>query len=90
MDIKKLIEDAVQLLKDGRYTSSRIYTYRWLWSKGIIPFMESQGLDDYTESIGKEFMLTCHDGCELTFHHRDLVKSVDVLTNVLLHNTIPL
>lgn len=88
MDIKKLIEHAVQLLKDARYTSSRIYTYRWLWSKGIIPFMESQGLDDYTESVGKEFMLTCHDGSELTFHHRDLVKSVDVLTNALLYNSI--
>lgn len=88
MDIKKLIEHVVQLLKDARYTSSRIYTYRWLWSKGIIPFMESQGLDDYTESVGKEFMLTCHDGSELTFHHRDLVKSVDVLTNALLHNSI--
>ena len=36
MDIKELIEKAVQLLKDARYSNSRIYTYRWLWSKGII------------------------------------------------------
>lgn len=88
MDIKELIEKTVQLLKDARYTSSRIYTYRWLWSKGIIPFMEYRGLDDYTEDVGKAFMLTCNKEGELSFHHRDLVKSADVLTNVLLENRI--
>jgi len=88
MDINKLIERAVQLLKDAKYTSSRIYTYRWLWSKGILPFMQAKGLDDYTEEVGKEFMLTCHDGSELTFHHRDLVKSADVLTKALVCNNV--
>ena len=88
MDINKLIELAVQLLRDARYTSSRIYTYRWLWSKGIVPFMQSKGLDDYTEDVGKEFMLTCHDGSDLTFHHRDLVKSADILTKALLGKNV--
>lgn len=88
MEILELIERSVQLLKESQYTSSRIYTYKWLWSKGIIPFMESNNIKDYTEDVGKRFMLTCHDGSELTFHHRDLVKSADVLTNVLLHNHI--
>jgi len=88
MDIKKLIEKAVQLLQAARYTSSRIYTYRWLWSKGIIPYMEARGLSDYDENIGKSFMLTCHDGSYQSFHHRDLVKSADILTNVLHHDSI--
>ena len=88
MDIKELIEKAVQLLKDARYSNSRIYTYRWLWSKGIIPFMKSRGLNDYNENVGKEFMLTCHINGELSFHHRDLVKSADVLTNALLRNAV--
>ena len=88
MDIKNLIERAVRLLQEQRYTSNRIYTYRWLWSKGIIPFMEAKGLDDYDEEVGKAFMLTCHDGGYLDFHHRDLVKSADILTNVLLHDSI--
>lgn len=88
MEIKQLIEKAVQLLQAERYTSSRIYTYRWLWSKGIIPFMKARGLDNYDDGVGKAFMLTCHDGGYLTFHHRDLVKSADILTNVLLHDSI--
>lgn len=88
MDIQKLMEHAVQLLQSARYTSSRIYTYRWLWTKGIIPFMKAKGLSDYNEDVGNAFMLTCHDGSDLSYHHRDLVKSVDVLTNAMLRNTI--
>ena len=74
MDIKELIEKAVKLLEDARYSSSRIYTYRWLWSKGIIPFMESRGLTDYNEDVGMDFMNTCHNEGVLSYHHRDLVK----------------
>ena len=88
MHIKELIEKAVQLLENARYSSSRIYTYRWLWSKGIIPFMESRGLADYNEDVGMDFMITCHNEGVLSFHHRDLVKSVDVLTNVLLRDKV--
>lgn len=61
MDIKELIEKAVKLLEDARYSSSRIYTYRWLWSKGIIPFKESRGLADYNKDVGMDFMITCHN-----------------------------
>lgn len=50
--------------------------------------MKARGLDDYDEDVGKAFMLTCHDEGFLTFHHRDLVKSADILTNVLLHDSI--
>lgn len=88
MEITELIERSIQLLKESKYTSSRIYTYKWLWSRGIIPFMESNGIKDYNEDVGKRFMLTCHDRNELTFYHRDLIKSADVLTNVLLYGRI--
>ena len=33
MEIQKLIKRANQLLAEARYTSSRIYTYNWLWKK---------------------------------------------------------
>ena len=79
MDIKELIEKAVQLLENARYSSSRIYTYRWLWSKGIIPFMESRGLADSNEDVGMDFMITCHNEGVLSFHHRDCVfRSIPV------------
>lgn len=88
MEIQKLIERANQLLKEARYSGSRIYTYNWLWKKGILVYMRSRGLVDYDENVGHEYTLTCHDGFNVTFHHRDLIKSIDVLTNVLLNSNL--
>ncbi|MCM4153602.1 integrase [Arenibacter sp. N53] len=88
MEIQKLIERGNQLLKETRYSSSRIDTYNWLWKKGILAYMFSRGLVEYDENVGNEFAMTCHDGYNVTFHHRDLIKSIDVLTNVLLNNNL--
>lgn len=88
MEIQKLIEHANQLLKETRYSSSRVDTYNWLWKKGILAYMFSRGLVDYDENVANDFALTCHDGSNVTFHHRDLIKSIAVLTNVLLNNNI--
>lgn len=88
MEIQKLIEHANQLLKESRYSSSRVDTYNWLWKKGILAYMFSRGLVDYDENVANDFALTCHDGSNVTFHHRDLIKSIDVLTNVLLNNNL--
>ena len=40
---------------------------------------------DYDEKLGQEFILTCQVGGTVTFHHRDLIKSIDVLNNILTH-----
>lgn len=50
--------------------------------------MSSKDLVDYDENVGNEYVLTCHDGFSVTFHHRDLIKSIDVLTSVLLNNNL--
>lgn len=88
MEIQKLIEQTNQLLTEARYSSSRIYTYNWLWKKGILAYMLSRDLVVYDEVVGKSFVLTCHDGFSVTFHHRDIIKSIDVLTSVLLNNDL--
>ncbi|MFC3560242.1 winged helix-turn-helix transcriptional regulator [Pedobacter jamesrossensis] len=88
MKIQNLIERANHLLKEARYSSSRIYIYNWLWKKGILEFMNSKGLVDYDENVGNEYMLTCHDGYGVTFRHRDLIKSIELLTNVLLNDNL--
>ncbi|UAY55451.1 site-specific integrase [Arachidicoccus terrestris] len=59
-----------------------------LQKKGILAYMLSKDLIDYDENVGNEFMLTCHDGSNVTFHHRDLIKSIDVLSNVLQNNKL--
>lgn len=88
MEIQKLIKRGNQLLAEARYTSSRIYTYNWLWKKGILSYMNAESLVDFDEKVGKECMLSFHDGGTVTFSHRDLIKSIDVLTNVFLNDNL--
>lgn len=88
MEIKELIKRTNQLLTEARYSNGRVYTYNWLWKKGLLAYMLSNDLVDFDENVGREYMLTCHDDFNITFHHRDLIKSVDLLTNVLLNDNI--
>ena len=88
MEIQKLIEKANRLLTEARYTRARIYTYNWLWKKGILKYMEQRGLVEFNEEMGEECMHSFHDGGTVTVHHRDLIKSVDVLINVLLYENL--
>ena len=88
MEIQKVIEHANQLLTEARYTKSRIYAYNWLWKKGILSYMNSKSLVDFDEKVGKECTLCFHDGGTVTFYHRDLIKSIDVLVNVFLNDNV--
>lgn len=88
MEIKKVIERANQLLAEARYTKSRIYTYNWLWKKGILSYMNSKSMVDFNEKVGNECMLCYHDGGTVTFYHRDLIKSIDILVNVFLNDNL--
>lgn len=88
MEIKIIIKRANQLLIEARYTSTRIYTYNWLWKKGILSYLKSRDLIDFNEEIGTRCLLTFHEGGTVTFHHRDLIKSIDVLINVLLNDNL--
>ena len=88
MEIQKVIERANQLLTAARYANSRIYTYNWLWKRGILSYMNAKSLVDFDEKVGKECMLSFHDGGTVTFFHRDLIKSIDVLVNVFLNDNL--
>ena len=88
MEIQKVIERANQLLTEALYTNSRIYTYNWLWNKGILSYMNAKSLIDFDEKVGKGCMLSFHDGGTVTFCHRDLIKSIDVLINVFLNDNL--
>jgi integrase len=50
--------------------------------------MNAKSLVDFHEKVGKECMLIFHDGGTVTFYHRDLIKSVDVLVNVFLNDNL--
>src|SRR5690554_2298303 len=86
MEIKKVIERANQLLKDARYSNSRIYIYNWLWKNGILSYMNARSLVEFNEKVGKDCMFSFHDEGAVTFYHRDLIKSIDILVNVFLND----
>jgi Site-specific recombinase XerD len=50
--------------------------------------MNAKSLVDFDEKVGKSCMLSFHDGGTVTFCHRDLIKSIDVLINVFLNDNL--
>jgi len=83
MEINKLIEISTAYLKSTLYSTRRIYTYNWLWKYGILAYMQSLGKTEYSIEIGNDFILTCNVEGSVGSKHRDMVKSVIVLNDIL-------
>ena len=83
MEINNLIEISTAYLKSMSYSTSRIYTYNWLWKYGILAYMQSLGETEYSIEIGNDFILTCNVEGNIGFKHRDLIKSVIVMNDVM-------
>jgi hypothetical protein len=83
MEINKLIEISTAYLKNSSYSTNRIYTYNWLWKYGILAYMQSLGETEYTLAIGNDYILTCNKNGSIGCKHRDMIKSVTVLNEVM-------
>jgi len=83
MEINNLIEISTAYLKSMLYSTSQIYTYNWLWKYGILAYMQSLGETEYSIEIGNDFILTCNVEGSIGSRHRDMIKSVIVLNDIL-------
>jgi integrase len=83
MEINRLIEISTAYLKETLYSTSRIYIYNWLWEHGILAYMQSLGETEYSIEIGNDFILTCNVAGSIGSRHRDMIKSVIVLNDIL-------
>jgi len=83
MEINKLIEISMAYLKSSSYSTNRIYSYNWLWKHGILVYMQSLGKTEYTIEIGNDFILTCNVNGSIGYSHRDMIKSVIVLNDIM-------
>lgn len=83
MEINKLIEISTAYLKSTSYSTSRIYIYNWLWKYGILAYMQSLGETEYSIEIGNDFILGCNVAGSIGSRHRDMIKSVIVLNDIL-------
>lgn len=82
-DIKQLIGQCVAFFQENNYTKKRICVYKTLWRRGIVPFMEAQGLKMYNPSIGAMFIDTCHHNGTVRPQEREKIRSVQVLDDML-------
>ena len=83
MEINNLIEISTAYLESMLYSTRRIYTYNWLWKYGILAYMKSLGETEYSIEIGNDFILTCNVEGSIGYRHRDMIKSVIVLNDIL-------
>lgn len=83
LEISKLIDLCLDFFKANNYTLSRIYAYKALWRKGIIPFLKSKDTDIYCEELGKEFCKICVIEGRGGTHEREKIRSIHVLDDML-------
>ena len=81
-DIRQLVAETVLFLQDQKYSSACIETHRRRWRDGIIPYMDSRGITQYSSVIGEEYLsLATRDVAPSTKRAR--LRSIHMLTEYL-------
>lgn len=78
----------VDYLRTHNYSERCISNYQQLWKNGIRKFLQMYDSEFYTPEIGQEYARSCiHDG-RMTAQDQKKVRSITVLTEMLLQGTI--
>lgn len=83
IEIQKLIGQCIVFFEEKCYSKNRIGIYKSLWKNGIVKFMQAKGLSFYSPPIGAEFVQTCHYHGTVRHQERELIRSVQVLDDML-------
>lgn len=81
--IHQLIDRCIDYFQSNCYTDNRVYKYKKMWKDGILTYLKSQSLEVYTTSIGKKFIDSCHFNETIRPQERDIIRSVQVLNDML-------
>lgn len=81
--IQDLTDRCIKYFKDNCYTENRISKYESLWRTGIIRYMQGQGIECYTPSVGANFVSSCHFQGEVRPQEREKIRSIQVLDDML-------
>ena len=82
-EIQTLIGQCIAFFQENNYSRNRISVYKTLWKRGIVPFMEAQGLRKYKPSVGAMFIETCHHNGNVHPQEREKIRSIQVLDDML-------
>ena len=81
--IQVLMDRCIKYFEDHCYTENRISVYKCLWRKGIVHYMSAHDIENYSPSIGEEFLSTCHHYGEIRHQEREMIRSIQVLDDML-------
>lgn len=81
-DIRQLVAEIISFLQDQKYSSACVETHRRRWRDGIIPYMDSRGITQYSSIIGEEYLsLATREVAPST--RRARLRSIHMLTEYL-------
>ena len=81
--ILELTERCIKYFQKQCYTRNRITVYKSLWRIGIIRYMSQKGIENYSPSVGAEFVSTCHFHGTIRPQEREKIRSIQVLDDML-------
>lgn len=82
-EIQALIGQCIDFFQKNNYSQNRISAYKALWKRGIVTFMEANGLKTYSPNIGAMFAETCHYNGTVRPQEREKIRSIHVLDDML-------
>ena len=81
--ISELTDRCVKYFQEHCYTERRISKYGSLWRTGIIRYMSQKGIESYSQSVGADYVSTCHFHGAIRPQEREKIRSVQVLDDML-------
>jgi len=86
--VEELMDSCVQYFEQQSYSPLRIDRYKLLWKSKLIPFMVQKSFLYYDPSVGEEYICSKIAGSIVTPYERDIIRSVNVLTEFQEKGTI--
>ena len=85
---EELMSSCVQYFEQKAYSPDRIARYKFFWKNKLIPFMLQKSFLYYDHSVGEEYIRSKIDGSLITPYERDIIRSINVLSEFHEKGTI--
>ena len=86
--VEELMDSCLQYFERQSYSPLRIDRYKFLWKSKLIPFMDQKSFLYYDPSVGEEYIHSNIAGSIVTPYQRDIIRSVNVLSEFQEKGTI--
>lgn len=86
--VEELMDSCVQYFEQQSYSPLRIDRYKFVWKSKLIPFMVQKSFVYYDPSVGEEYIRSNIAGSIVTPYERDIIRSVNVLSEFQEKGTI--